>query len=167
MSGQLPLRPLEKEKRERAPDDSPEAPPPLSLDLDRGGGEEAPTDKKHQVHPETPPASPALLREEEEEEVPGSETPEEVPARGEVGGAVGTEPEGREDFLRFVSTPLNKLFPLSRRPNSTNVTNMSLAQTLPLHLVQVGWVSRSTNDRKAPHFLSPTPRQIRIILDII
>ena len=63
-SGQLPLRPLpkeEKEKWERAPDDSPEAPPPLSLDLDRAGGEEAPQ-TKHQVHPETPPASPALLR---------------------------------------------------------------------------------------------------------
>ena len=46
-SGQLPLRtlPKEKEKRERAPDDSPEAPPPLSLDLDRAGGEEAPPDK--------------------------------------------------------------------------------------------------------------------------
>ena len=43
-SGQLPLRPLpkEKEKRERAPDDNLEAPPPLSLDLDRAGGEEAP-----------------------------------------------------------------------------------------------------------------------------
>ena len=105
-SGQLPLRPLpkEKEKRERArraPDDSLEAPPPLSLDLDRAGGEEAPPDK-------TPgaPRDPSCLpcppkgREEEEEEVPGRETPEEVSARGEVGGAVGTEPEGREDFLR-------------------------------------------------------------------
>ena len=46
-SGQFPLRPLlkEKEKRERAPDKSPEAPPPLALDLDRAGGEEAPPDK--------------------------------------------------------------------------------------------------------------------------
>ena len=46
-SGQFPLRPLpkEKEKRERAPDDSLEAPPPLALDLDRAGGEEAPPDK--------------------------------------------------------------------------------------------------------------------------
>ena len=32
----------EAEARPRAPDDSPEAPPPLSLDLDRAGGEEAP-----------------------------------------------------------------------------------------------------------------------------
>ena len=46
-SGQFPLRPLpkEKEKREHAPDDSLEAPPPLALDLDRAGGEEAPPDK--------------------------------------------------------------------------------------------------------------------------
>ena len=45
-SGQLPLHPLpkEKEKQERAPDDCPEALPPLSLDLDRAGGEEAPLD---------------------------------------------------------------------------------------------------------------------------
>ena len=88
-------------------------------------------------------------REEEGEVVPGGETPEEVSARGEVGGAVGTEPEGREDVLRIVSTLLNKLFPLSRRPKAQMSQNMSLAQTLPLHLVQVGWVSRSTNDRKS------------------
>ena len=36
-----------------------EAPPPLPLHRDRAGGEEAP--RKHQVHPETPPSSPALL----------------------------------------------------------------------------------------------------------
>ena len=44
VSGQLPLRPLtkEKEKRERAPDDCLEALPPLSLDLDRARGEGAP-----------------------------------------------------------------------------------------------------------------------------
>ena len=47
-SGQLPLHPLpkeEKEKQECAPDDSLEAPPPLTLDLDRARGEEAPPDK--------------------------------------------------------------------------------------------------------------------------
>ena len=46
-SGQFPLRllPKEKEKQERAPDESLEAPPPLALDLDRAGGEEAPPDK--------------------------------------------------------------------------------------------------------------------------
>ena len=55
-SGQLPLRPLpkEKEKRERAlaPQTySPEAPPPLLLDLDRAGGEEAPSDKNTRCTP--------------------------------------------------------------------------------------------------------------------
>ena len=42
--GELPLHPLpkEKEKRERATDDSLEALPPLSLDLDRARGEGAP-----------------------------------------------------------------------------------------------------------------------------
>ena len=52
-SGQLPLRPLpkEKEKRERAPDDSLEAPPPLVLDLDRAGGEEDPPDKNTRCTP--------------------------------------------------------------------------------------------------------------------
>ena len=125
-SGQPPLRPLpkEKEKRKRAPDDSLEAPPPLALDLDRAGGKEAPPDKT-QGAPRDPsclPCPPKGREEEGEVEVPGSETPKEVSARGEVGGAVGTEPEGREDFLRLVSTLLYKLFPLSRRPNSTNVT---------------------------------------------
>ena len=93
-SGQLPLHPLpkEKEKRERAPDDSLEAPPPLSLDLDRAGGEEAPPDKTPGAprDPSCFPCPPKGREEEEEEEVPGSETPEEVSARGEVGGVEGT-----------------------------------------------------------------------------
>ena len=152
--------------RPRAPDDSPEAPPPLSLDLDRAGGEEAPPDKTPGA-PRDPSCYPCPPKGREEEEVPGSKTPEEVSARGEVGGAVGTEPEGREDFLRFVSILLYKSFPLSRRPNSTKVTKHVTGANIPLHLVQVGWVSRSTKDRKTPHFLSPTPGQIRIILDII
>ena len=100
-SGQLPLRPppKEKEKQERAPDDSLEAPPPLSLDLDRAGEGRKPPPDKTPGAPRDPPCPPKG-REEEEEEVPGRETPEEVSAREEVGGAVGTEPEGREDFLR-------------------------------------------------------------------
>ena len=119
-SGQFPLRPLpkEKEKRERAPDESLEAPPPLALDLDRAGGEEAPQ-TKHQVHPETPPA---LLRGgKKKKKSQEAKLPKKFP-RGEVGGAEGTEPEGREDILRNVSTLLHKKFPLSRLPNSTNVT---------------------------------------------
>ena len=43
---------------------------------------------------------------------------------------------------------------------------MSMVQIHPLHLVQVGWGSRSKVDRKAPHFLSPTPGQIRNSRDI-
>ena len=89
-SGQLPLRP-------RSPDESPETLPPLSLDLDRAVGEGASLDP-------TPgaPSDPCPLegQEEEEEEVPGRKTPEGENARGEVSGAGGTEPEGREGFLR-------------------------------------------------------------------
>ena len=44
-----------------APDESPEALPPLSLDRGRAGGEGTPQ-TQHQVHPETPPASPAPLK---------------------------------------------------------------------------------------------------------
>ena len=87
--------------RSRATDDSPETLPPLSLDRDPAGGEEAPQDT-------TPGASrdPSLFpcppegREREEEEVPGCETPEGVSERGEANGAGGTEPEGREGFFR-------------------------------------------------------------------
>ena len=74
------------------------------------------------MHPETPPASPALLRggkkKKKSQEV---KFPKKFP-RGEVGGAGGTEPEGREDVLRNESTLLHKKFPLSCRPKSTNVT---------------------------------------------
>ena len=109
-SGQPPLRPLpkEKEKRERAraPDYRPEAPPPLPLDRDRAGGEEAPPDKTPGASRD-PSCFPCPPR-GREEEVPGSETPEEVSGRGEVGGAEGTEPEGREDVLRIARTLLTK-----------------------------------------------------------
>ena len=44
---------------------------------------------------------------------------------------------------------------------------MSLVHILPLHLVQVGWGSRSSLARKAPHFLAPTPGQILNSFDII
>ena len=55
---------------------------------------------QHQVHPKTPPLSscPPEGREEEEEEVPGCGTSEEVLAQGEAPGAGGTEPEGRDLF---------------------------------------------------------------------
>ena len=84
--------------RPLTPDESPETLPPLSLDLDRAGGEGASLDPTPGA-PCDPPCPPEG-REEEEEEVPGRETPEGENARGEVSGAWGTEPEGREGFLR-------------------------------------------------------------------
>ena len=62
------------------PDASPEALPPLSLDRGRAGGEGAPPS----TTPGAPrdPSCPPKGR-EEEAEVPGRETPEEVSARGE------------------------------------------------------------------------------------
>ena len=72
------------------------------------------------MHPETPPASPALLRGGKKKSQE-AKLPKKFP-RGEVGGAEGTEPEGREEVLRNVSTLLQKKFPLSRRPKSTKVT---------------------------------------------
>ena len=63
------------------PDESPEALPPLSLDRGRAGGEGAPPDTTPGA-PQDP--CPPKGREEEEEEVPGHETPEEVSARGEA-----------------------------------------------------------------------------------
>ena len=105
--------------RPRAPDKSLEVPPPLALDLDRAGGEEAPQ-TKHQVHPETPPTSPALLRggkKKKKKKSQEAKLPKKFP-RGEEGGAEGTEPEGREDVLRNVSTLLHKKFPLSLHTHS-------------------------------------------------
>ena len=85
----------------RAPDEIPETLPPLSLDLDRVGGEGASRDPTPGA-PCDPPCFPCPPegREEEEEEVPGRETPEGENVRGEASGAGGTEPEGREGFLR-------------------------------------------------------------------
>ena len=91
----------EAEARSLVTDDSPETLPPLSLDRDPAREEEAPRDT-------TPgaPQDPSLFpcppegQEREEEEVPGCETPEGVSVRGEASGAGGTEPEGREGFLR-------------------------------------------------------------------
>ena len=92
-SGQLPLRPhpKEKEKRERAPDDCLEALPPLSLDLDRARGEGAPQ-TQHQVHPETPPASPAPLKggKKKKKKSQGAKLPKKFP-RGERSAAQGEQ----------------------------------------------------------------------------
>ena len=68
-----------------ATDKCPEALPPLSPDQSRAGGEEAPL-KKTLGATRDPPLFPCPPkgREEEEEEDPGSETPKEVSAKGEV-----------------------------------------------------------------------------------
>ena len=65
----------------RAPNERPEAPPPLSLDKSQAGGEEDPREAT-QGHPETPPPTsrPFEGREGEEGEAPGCVTSEEVPA---------------------------------------------------------------------------------------
>ena len=68
-----------------APDECLEALPPFSLDRGRAGGEGAPPDTTTGA-PRDPSCFPCPPKgqEEEEEEVPGRETPEEVSARGEV-----------------------------------------------------------------------------------
>ena len=67
-----------------APDECLEALPPLSLDRGRAGGEGAPPSTTPGA-PRDPPCFPCPPKgREEEEEVPGRETPEEVSTRGEV-----------------------------------------------------------------------------------
>ena len=94
----------ETEARSRAPDERPEALPPLSLDTRQAGGEEAPREAA-QGASRAPPL-PSLLSHpsegrEEEEGAAGCMTSEEVPARGEIFGAGGREePEERDDLLR-------------------------------------------------------------------
>ena len=94
--------------RPRAPDNSPEdRHPSRSTEIEREGRK--PPQTKHQAHPETPPASPALRRggKKKKKKYQEAKLPKKFP-RGEVGGAEGTEPEGREDVLRNVSTLLHK-----------------------------------------------------------
>ena len=84
--------------RSRAPDERPETLPPLSLDLGRAGGEEAPRDAAPGASRD-PPFLACPPEGREEEEASGCKTSEEVPARGEVFIAGGREPEGRACFL--------------------------------------------------------------------
>ena len=96
----------ETEARLRATDERPETLPPLSLDRGRAGGEEASRDATPGAPRDLPLLScPPEGREEEEEEVPGCGTSEEVPARGEAPDAGGTDPEGRDLYVlcKFVS----------------------------------------------------------------
>ena len=158
----------ETEVRSRATDERPETLPPLSLDRGRARGEEASRD----ATPGAPRDYPFLTcppegREAEEEEVPGCVTSEEVRAWGVVFGAGGTEPEGRERlrsaYVRFFA----KSSHCAEDHPTQKSQVMFLVHTFPLHLVQVGWGSLSKEDRNAPHFRPPTPRQILNSLDII
>ena len=165
-SGQLPLRllPKEKEKRERARPPQTNAQrhshPSRWTEVERE--EREPPQTQHQVHPETPPASPAPLKggKRKKKKSQGAKLPKKFP-RGE------TEPEGRCFFLslydRFLLKRSHRAADHTAQKSQVNV----MVQIFPLHLAQVGWGSRSKVDRKAPHFLSPTPGHIRNSLDII
>ena len=138
-------------------------------EVEREGKE--PHGMQHQVHPETPPppSYPAPLNGEKKQRRKSREA--ELPkkfARGEKPhGAGGTEPEGR-DFLRSLyDFFIAKSSHFARDQSIQKSQVMSLVQTLPLHLAQVGWGSLSNEDRNAPHFQPPIPGQIRNSLDII
>ena len=91
----LPLRQLPKEpaKRERATDDSPEALPPLSLDRDPAGGEEAPRDTIPGASrdPPPPPSTPDHLKggKEKRQKSQFAKLPKEFPRGEEANGAGG------------------------------------------------------------------------------
>ena len=111
----------EEEASPPTPDTCPGALPPLSLDRGRAGGEGAPPDTTPGA-PWDPPGFPCPPkgREEEAEEVPGHETPEEVP-RGGRSAEQGAQSPKAEIYV------LCKIFsyqkrPLLSRPNSTKVT---------------------------------------------
>ena len=90
----------EAEMSSRAPDERPEALPPLSLDLSRAGGEEAPREAAQGASRGSPSLTRPPEGSEEEEGAAGCMTSKEVPARGEDFGAGGREGlEGRADLL--------------------------------------------------------------------
>ena len=171
-SGQLPLLllPKEKEKRERARPRQTNAQrhshPSRWTEAEREERERH--QAQHQVHPETPPASPAHLKggKRKKKKSQGAKLPKKFP-RG------GRSAEQREQSLKGDVSVLCRIFSSQSDPHcSADHTAqksqvMSLVHTLPLHLVQVGWGSRSNLARKAPHFLAPTPGQILNSLDII
>ena len=102
---------------------------PAPLAGPKSSGRGGSTPKKTLGAPRDPPLFPCPPkgREEEEEEDPGSETPKEVSAKGEVEGAEGTEPEGRENVLHKKNT---SKVPTEPQTQSTR-HNMPLAQHNP------------------------------------
>ena len=132
-------QPAKEQRRQKpAPDEHPEALPPLSLDTRRAGGEEAPREAAQGASRDSPLLSrPSEGREEEEEGSAGCSTSEEVPARGKVFGAGGREePEGRDDLLRSAYERFLAKASHCAEDQSTHKSQVrSLVQTLPLHLV--------------------------------
>ena len=99
-----------------APDECLEALPPLSLDRGRAGGEGAPQ-AQHQVHPETPPASPARLKggKKKKKKSQGAKLPKKFP-RGARSAEQG------EQSLKGISSFLYKTFSLRKVPTDQQTT---------------------------------------------
>ena len=148
-------------------DTPPPPPPPLARLRSSGRGGSLPGhNTRCTLRPPPLLSCPPEGREKVEVEVPACGTSEEVPARGVAPGAGGTEPEGH-DLLRSLYVLF--LAKSSHCPGDQPTQKsqvMSRVHILPLHLAQVGWGSLSNEDRNAPHFRPPTPRQIRNSLDI-
>ena len=140
-----------------APDESPQALPPLSLE------EREPPQTQHQVHPETPPASHAPLKGgKKKKKSQGVKLPKKFPRGGR------SAEQGEQSLKGDVSSFLCRIVSHCSADHTAQKSQVkSLVHILPLHLAQVGWGSRSNVDRKAPHFLSPTPGHILNSLDII
>ena len=113
-----------------------------------------------------PTASPARLKGgKKKKKSQGAKLPHKFP-RGWRSAEQG------EQSLKGISSFLYKTFSLRKVPTAQQDHTAqksqvkSLVQTLPLHLVQVGWGSRSKRAWKAPHFLAPTPGQTLNSFDI-
>ena len=106
--------------RPLATDKCPEALPPLSLDQSRAGGEEAPL--KTLGAPRDPRLFPCPPkgREEEEEEVPGSETPKEFPKKGK--SKAQKEKSLKGEKMSYTKQEHFQKFPLSHRPKAQDTT---------------------------------------------
>ena len=125
-SGQLPHlhRPKAKERRKRArprqTDVQKHSHPSHSTEAEREGRK--PHQTQHQVHPETPPASPAHLKggKKKQKKSQGAKLPKKFP-RGGRSAEQGRRAR-RPRFTFFVRSFLTKKSPLLSRPNSTKVT---------------------------------------------
>ena len=103
-----------------ATDKCPEALPPLSTDQSRAGGVEAPL-KKHKVHPETPPSSPAHLRggKKKKKKTQEAKLPKKFPRKGK--SKAQKEQSLKGEKMYYTKRTLPK-FPLSHRPKAQDTT---------------------------------------------